>query len=1086
MKNVCSHYMNDFFRTNLEQHIKSINLPENSAVSELEFRLGTYILSGFRPGCSVETFNTLLTHYKEKFPMKEDTLLTISIKSPTGNYRVRISDNTANSSFLRSFCMTDELDYRSNTDNISIILKSRVGTDTDVRSYGVRISSSNETSVTDQSEIDRVVDSLRKRSTGVGGERIGDRVQKHYRYMKRYRFPLTEHLALDFSVVKEKDGFYFRNSQVLEKPEHYEVELDYGGLVLGGTATEAHDLLYPYLEELLSVVSGGYGFNAMPSDELEQVRNQYIKLVFGSGTVYSPHNNYFAGPDISALILEHLVGSTRKEVILYNDYVFSDKADGQRHLMYVNSDGKFFLIAKQWNQLIIKSPNLPVKLDLSNSIFDGELVGGGGGTEWKFLVFDILFKNGEDVRRRDFYDDDDDGNQVVGTRYELFSSLIGNDGLFDRIYYKTFYPYIPEQFIEAINNLKISGLLTDTNQPIRYPTDLMVILKKFTYKLDGLVFQPSKGEQSHYMVLTPEDTYRRWDSVIKWKPYNKLSIDFQVFYHNRVKKVVQGKNTPMNDAENEYVEYELKISDGPRGMIPFSASPVKQSMDVLYGLVAGNTVSTWKNRNTIREGDVVECIYHPENGGYWEPLKVRYDKSKPNGLATAQSTWSLIVVPITMQELSKIPSRPEDMPFAGYWTTKETSAKQLTIDMRTLHNAIKLDVLTSAVHQLFDAGAPHSRSDRSLLDLGVGRAGDLHKWFNLRFVYVLGVDENSAAITDANNTRLANRRARRGEIDTEVDLLVADVLKPLHESIDTYPEYVTSILLEKTGKYKFPLVVSFFSVHYFLSNEYSVRQFLRNVMVNLAKDGLFMCITFDGNRVRQLIQRTTEELKEYNIIKTINEENNISLKGYVKKQRGGRGGGTENVYIWEIVVKGSVDLEGGSYRFGQEIVVKYLSIGDAHSEYLVFITEQSQLMDMFNEHDLALIESTPFETFMKSFSSGHSRQGELTTAVEHLNKSPAEKVFSELNSVYTFRKGSKKYNATLLERLERSRPLRASTTAPAVPTPATVSIALAPAPAPVSVAPIPVPVIAPAAPAVVAPVPAKKATKLIKVRLLKK
>src|SRR3990167_11471000 len=119
MKNVCSHYMNDFFRTNLEQHIKSINLPENSAVSELEFRLGTYILSGFRPGCSVETFNTLLNHYKEKFPMKEDTLLTISIKSPTGHYRVRISDNTANSSFLRSFCMTDELDYRSNTDNIS-------------------------------------------------------------------------------------------------------------------------------------------------------------------------------------------------------------------------------------------------------------------------------------------------------------------------------------------------------------------------------------------------------------------------------------------------------------------------------------------------------------------------------------------------------------------------------------------------------------------------------------------------------------------------------------------------------------------------------------------------------------------------------------------------------------------------------------------------------------------------------------------------------------------------------------------------------------------------------------------------------
>ena len=71
--------------------------------------------------------------------------------------------------------------------------------------------------------------------------------------------------------------------------------------------------------------------------------------------------------------MKHIVPTDNKEAANINNlYTVTEKADGERHLMYINDIGKIYLLDINLN---VKFTGCVVQNDdLHNTIFDGELV----------------------------------------------------------------------------------------------------------------------------------------------------------------------------------------------------------------------------------------------------------------------------------------------------------------------------------------------------------------------------------------------------------------------------------------------------------------------------------------------------------------------------------------------------------------------------------------------------------------------------------------------------------------------------------------------------------------------------------------
>ena len=65
------------------------------------------------------------------------------------------------------------------------------------------------------------------------------------------------------------------------------------------------------------------------------------------------------------------------------------------------------------------------------------------------------------------------------------------------------------------------------------------------------------------------------------------------------------------------------------------------------------------------------------------------------------------------------------------------------INLRNFHNFIKSQLITNSARRIPD------RFKKSLVDISVGRGGDLFKWNNARISYVLGVDPDAESVEEA-------------------------------------------------------------------------------------------------------------------------------------------------------------------------------------------------------------------------------------------------------------------------------------------------------------------------------------------------
>jgi mRNA guanylyltransferase len=245
-------------------------------------------------------------------------------------------------------------------------------------------------------------------------------------------------------------------------------------------------------------------------------------------------------------------------------YVVSPKADGERFLLVALGD-RSVLINRGFEETDIKFRFK--KNAFEGTILDVEKIGN------RILVFDAYQVNGEIIK-----------DKGLGERLERATALV-------KSVLKT-----------SKDPFKLEM------KPVFERDDLEKAMKTdFGYETDGLIFTP-KDEPAH--VGTHE-------TMFKWKPLEKNTVDFQVV-----------PSTRMHDCRQEMIygydlyvqEHGKKICEGrlPQDLVEPHWRPI---MD------AGKDHCL-----------ILECEYIQGDVNFWRPIGIRRDKMMPNARRTFQRT----------------------------------------------------------------------------------------------------------------------------------------------------------------------------------------------------------------------------------------------------------------------------------------------------------------------------------------------------------------------------------------------------------------------------------------------------------------
>lgn len=392
--------------------------------------------------------------------------------------------------------------------------------------------------------------------------------KKIFRYLNRVTFAHDLYpILVDISIVKQSDMIdgkaqkYYTTDEagVFDKPETYEIELEVDNRRIGpGTRFNNYNIVLESLRSVIKIVLGGLQGTNFPISypEQRQVLESYMKMLHTDN--YNPkkpvYSSDFIGPSSFTLQLENVSPINDNSIIpnIRKDFVVTDKADGDRHLLYVNETGKIYLINS--NMKVIFTGAKTNNEETFNCLIDGELI--SHDKDGKFInlyaAFDIYYKNKIDLRTHPFMPNFEKEKEKERSRSKKDEK--------DPRY------LILKSFIEHIDivsilqpNEKQTGLKSIVervkknivNSPLRimckkfYPENFNsntsnifdgcnTILSKvrndlFEYTTDGLIFTHAfYGVGANVVNECGPLSKITWDYSFKWKPPQYNTIDFLV------------------------------------------------------------------------------------------------------------------------------------------------------------------------------------------------------------------------------------------------------------------------------------------------------------------------------------------------------------------------------------------------------------------------------------------------------------------------------------------------------------------------------------------------------------------------------
>jgi hypothetical protein len=742
----------------------------------------------------------------------------------------------------------------------------------------------------------------------------------------------TKEVIYVATISKKTEKYYktIKESKLFKEKEEYNFKI-----YIKNKKTDIHKAIktfifaingniMPLKKELQETILEKYSKLIKPlfDDKLQLLKNEIILITPKPITL---ERTNLGNPDTLGLIS------------ILRNYAVTEKADGERYLLYINDEGIGYLISSSYE---VRGTKL-INTNLKNSLFDGELVicksRKDNVDKDLFAIFDIYILNKKLISELPLIDGDNK------SRYLEMEKNI-----------KEMENCVSHEFI--IKKQKV----LDKNNTILDICKNILEKNDFKYAIDGLIFTPTKLPVLSIYANKPVKFSKnmKWDKVFKWKPPEQNTIDFIIKSTGKIKsygsfekykefglfvgynlqnmkviEVLDGLNlrynsTALSSYKKNDKKYELRqliIDD------KLQYSHIKINED-------GNCYTS-ETEELIIDNTIIEFSYNKNISNIsherkWTSTRNRIDKNKiykygkgkitktANDWDVAMNIWRSIMNPISInmikgnEELNfNLSLNMELTSEDKYYNrgSERNNLKLISKEMNRFHNLI-------IKKQLYESQPLLNNTRGSLLELACGQGGDLNRWLDSKYENIVGIDFVKDNITNPMNgiykryiEKFKYIPYNHKEKFPDMIFLIGDCGKNIKsgesgKGLDKDSENIMKILLNKkkktidnkyifnkdinnknknildldilNGRFEngFNVVSCMFSIHYFFETENILDEFLKNVETNLQKGGKFITTFMDGLKVEKLLENN-------NFTKGIDTKSGSIIWAIVKKYR---------------------------------------------------------------------------------------------------------------------------------------------------------------------------------------------------------
>jgi len=737
--------------------------------------------------------------------------------------------------------------------------------------------------------------------------------------------------------------------------------------------------------------------NIITTQEQKIVLDKYKELVYGDKENL---NKDLAGMQVMSLEIQYLVDQVASK------YCITDKADGERYFLFIN-EGIVYLISNTLH--VIKTDHI-VDKKYDNTLIDGELIYIGKYKKYVFLGFDILFEKGVDIRE----------TIKMSERYaklsdnlqKIFHSKLTNEQYTGDFNMDKIRDHVEKQVKTYMNDLN-DNLKNDKKlflikykfyafpmggnnaEIFNYSSKMWDLYTKeldCPYILDGLIYAPLEQK---YTRSLKETKYRN----LKWKPKEKNSIDFYLEFEK------DNKNEVINVFDDSDVnEISEKVESGEQSILDVNniknggkiyrianlyVGKIKNGIEypVLFhkdknGYLAHLFLSDNQPRdiegNVIQDKTVVEFSYLndpliPESNR-WIPLRTRFDKTEMvnkyrkkygNNEEIAEKVWRSILMPVDISDLqilgdpktydnhmstmrSKIDvklietARSEDV----YYQLKTDLAQP----QRDFHNWIKSALIYNYCSKDLTG------NKLTVLDIGIGRGGDIMKYYSAKIQELVGIDTDNNGIysaTDGAYSRYNNFKRKFPGFakmtfllaDAGAKLNMTDQIQAIGSMDDKNKQSLKGIFGEVAGAKSttFDIISSQFALHYMFKDDTTFDNLCDNINKLLKHSGYLIFTTMDAELVHKEFQKTNGKIESY-----------YTNKEGVKKK------------FMHLISK--YDLKTDINKAGLAIDFFNASFQEEGNSRVEYLVSEKFVVEQFKEKcNLELVESENFQNIYHTF-----------------------------------------------------------------------------------------------------------------------
>ena len=427
------------------------------------------------------------------------------------------------------------------------------------------------------------------------------------------------------------------------------------------------------------------------------------------------------------------------------------------------------------------------------------------------------------------------------------------------------------------------------------------------YILDGLIYTPLNQKYTRNLKEIKHQIY-------KWKPSNTNSVDFYVKFEKNpdtqqilnvydnsngkdLNESLEGRNFEKEGTTLENVS-DYRVGDKIYRICNLYVGSTKTGIEqpVLFDkdnnlflayLYLQNGEVRDIEGNIIQDSTVVEFAYNNdptlEHPYRWIPLRTRFDKTESvlkyqrkygNNEFIANKVWRSIISPFELNDIKMLADIENHDSYMKNVIkariTKEDIVKErsenmyyqlitnLAQPMRNFHNFIKSNMIYTLCYPKMTM--KESKNKLNVLEVGIGRGGDLMKFYHSGVGKLVGFDIDYDGIysaTDGVISRYQTMKRKMPNFPKSI-FLIADAgtlldLESQEKSLGTVSDInkqtlkqVFGISNSDTKHDKFDIFNCQFMLHYTFKNDSSWNNFCGNVNKYLNKDGYLLITTTDG------------------------------------------------------------------------------------------------------------------------------------------------------------------------------------------------------------------------------------------------